>query len=177
MGTTELNINIHSLREIEMAEEQANSGAAEGESPIFRMQKMYIKDFSFENPNAPGVFQTPNQEPKVEVDLKLNNQKLDDDHYEVALQITAKIVDKGNNDQTMFILEIEHAAAYLMKNIPDEHMEMVLGVDCPTLLFPFTRQIVSQISVDGGFIPFLMEPINFMALYQNSKKESAAAQH
>ncbi len=160
-----------------MAEEQANNDAAEDSSPVFRMQKMYIKDFSFENPNAPGVFQTPNQEPKVEVNLKLNNKKLDDNHYEVALQITAKILDKGNNDTTMFIMEIEHAAAFLMKNIPEEHQEMVLGVDCPTLLFPFTRQIVSQMSVDGGFIPFLMEPINFMALYQNSKQDAAQKQN
>lgn len=160
-----------------MAEEQDTNGAAEDDSPVFRMQKMYIKDFSFENPNAPGVFQAPNQEPSVEVNLKLNNKKLDDNHHEVALQITAKILDKGNNDKTMFIMEIEHAAAFLMKNIPEEHQEMVLGVDCPTLLFPFTRQIVSQISVDGGFIPFLMEPINFMALYQNSKQEAAAAQN
>lgn len=160
-----------------MSEEQANNGPVEDGSPIFRMQKMYIKDFSFENPNAPSVFQSPNQEPKVEVNLKLNNKKLDDDHYEVALQITAKILDKGNNDKTMFIMEIEHAAAFMMKNIPEEHQEMVLGVDCPTLLFPFTRQIVSQMSVDGGFIPFLMEPINFMALYQNSQQEAAAAQN
>ena len=160
-----------------MTEEQENKGAAEGDSPVFRMQKMYIKDFSFENPNAPGVFQTPNQEPKVEVNLKLNNKKLDDNHYEVGLQITAKIIDKGNNDKTMFIMEIEHAAAFLMKNIPEEHQEMVLGVDCPTLLFPFTRQIVSQMSVDGGFIPFLMEPINFMALYQNSKQDAAQKQN
>ncbi len=157
-----------------MAEEQANNGPEEN-SPVFRMQKMYIKDFSFENPNAPAVFQSPNQEPKVEVNLKLNNKKLDDDHYEIGLQITAKIVDKNNDDKTMFIMEIEHAAAFLMKNIPEEHMEMVLGVDCPTLLFPFTRQIVSQISVDGGFIPFLMEPINFMALYQNSKNTAQEA--
>ncbi len=160
-----------------MTEEKASNDIAEDDKPVFRMQKMYIKDFSFENPNAPGVFQTPNQEPKVEVNLKLNNKKLDDNHYEVALQITAKILDSGNNDKTMFIMEIEHAAAFLMKNIPEEHQEMVLGVDCPTLLFPFTRQIVSQISVDGGFIPFLMEPINFMALYQNSKQEAAAAQN
>ncbi len=160
-----------------MTEEQGNNSAAEENNPVFRMQKMYIKDFSFENPNAPGVFQAPNQEPKVEVNLKLNNKKLDDNHYEVALEITAKILDKGNNDRTMFILEIEHAAAFLMKNIPEEHQEMVLGVDCPTLLFPFTRQIVSQISVDGGFIPFLMEPINFMALYQNSKQQETAQQN
>ena len=159
-----------------MAEEAVSKDPAEDkDKPVFRMQKMYIKDFSFENPNAPAVFQTPNQEPKVEVNLKLNNTKLDDDHYEVVLQITAKILDKNENDKTMFIMEIEHAVAFLMKNIPAEHLEMVLGVDCPTLLFPFTRQIVSQISVDGGFIPFLMEPINFMALYQNSKNEASKA--
>lgn len=159
-----------------MAEEQGNNGAP-ADNPVFRMQKMYIKDLSFENPNAPEVYQSQNQEPKVEVNLKLNNKKLDDDHWEVSLQITAKIIDKGNNDKTMFIMEIEHAAAFLLKNIPAEHLEMVLGVDCPTLLFPFTRQIVSQISVDGGFIPFLMEPINFMALYQNSKQKDAEKQN
>lgn len=159
-----------------MTEEQ-NANVAPEDAPVFRMQKMYLKDFSFENPNAPSVFQAPNQEPKVEVNLKLNNRKLDDDHWEIALEITAKIMDKNNNDKTMFIMEIEHAGAFLMKNIPEEHQEMVLGVDCPTLLFPFTRQIVSQISVDGGFIPFLMEPINFMALYQNSKKEAAKTQN
>ncbi len=159
-----------------MTEEQ-NANVAPEDAPVFRMQKMYIKDLSFENPNAPTVFQAPNQEPKVEVNLKLNNRKLDDDHWEIALEITAKIMDKNNNDKTMFILEIEHAGAFLMKNIPEEHQEMVLGVDCPTLLFPFTRQIVSQISVDGGFIPFLMEPINFMALYQNSKQEAAKKQN
>lgn len=157
-----------------MAEEQGNNGG--GESPVFRMQKMYIKDFSFENPNAPEVYRLQNSEPKVDVNLKLNHKKLDDDNYEVSLQITAKIIDTGNADKTMFIMEIEHAAAYLLKNIPEEHLEMVLSVDCPTLLFPFTRQIVSQMSMDGGFIPFLMEPINFMGLYQNSKKQKDAPQ-
>jgi preprotein translocase subunit SecB len=72
----------------------------------------------------------------------------------------------------MFVLEIEHAAVFLIRNIPEEHHEMVLKVDCPTLLFPFTRQIVSQVSIDGGFTPFLMEPINFMALFQSAKKKS-----
>jgi preprotein translocase subunit SecB len=157
-----------------MAEENGNNGA--DESPVFRMQKMYVKDFSFENPNAPDVYRLQNSEPKVDVNLKLNHKKLSEDHFEVSLQITAKIVDKGNDDKTMFIMEIEHAAVYLLKNIPEEHLVMVLAVDCPTLLFPFTRQIVSQMSVEGGFVPFLMEPINFMGLYQNSKKQKQAAQ-
>ena len=142
--------------------------------PEFRMQKMYIKDLSFENPNAPQVYITPQKsEPKVELNLNLNHKKVDDDHFEVSLQIYAKVGAK-DEEKTMFLLEIEHAAIFLLKNIPEEHLEMVLGVDCPTLLFPFTRQIVSQVTVDGGFSPFLMEPVNFMALFQNAKAKKAA---
>ncbi len=141
-------------------------------SPELRMQKMYIKDLSFENPNAPEVYlMQQKEEPNVEVNLQLKHKKIKDDNYEVALEITAKIVAKGEKETTMFIMEIEHAGVFLVKNIPEEHLEMVLGVDCPTLLFPFTRQIVSQVSIDGGFAPFLMEPINFMGLFQNAKKQ------
>ncbi|OEU57175.1 MAG: protein-export chaperone SecB [Desulfobulbaceae bacterium S3730MH12] len=147
------------------------------EKPIFRMQKMYTKDLSFENPNAPGVYLIQQkQEPAVEVNLQLNNKKIDDDHWEVLLQITAKISTK-DDDKVMFILEIEHAGVFLLKNIPEEHIQMILGVDCPTLLFPFTRQIVSQVSTDGGFAPFLMEPVNFMALYQNAQKKKEEPQN
>jgi preprotein translocase subunit SecB len=69
---------------------------------------------------------------------------------------------------------VEHAGVFLLKNIPAEHLSAVLAVECASLLFPFTRQIISQVSVDGGFIPFLMEPINFHALYENSKRQKAA---
>lgn len=145
------------------------------EIPIFRMQKMYIKDFSFESPNAPKVFLVRNQDPKVDFDLQLKNQKLDDDHTEVSIAITAKVLDKNNEDSVMFIVEIEHAAVFLMKNIPEEHHDRVLAVDCPLMLFPFTRQIVCQVAVDGGFMPFLMEPINFIALYDNAQRQQKDA--
>lgn len=141
------------------------------EMPVFRMQKMYIKDLSFESPNAPGIFLAQGQEPKVDFNLQLSNTKIDDDHYEVTINITAKILDKKADDTVMFVIEVEHAAVFLMKNIPAEHMERVMAVDCPLMLFPFTRQIASQISVDGGFMPFLMEPINFVALYDNAQRE------
>ena len=140
-------------------------------TPEFKMQKMYIKDLSFENPNAPEIYYTKSEkQPEVDVNLQLNHKQLDGDHYEVCLEITAKIINK-EQDRTLFILELEHAAIFYLKNIPEEHLKMVLAVDCPTLLFPFTRQIASQVSVDGGFVPFLMEPINFMGLYQNSQKK------
>jgi preprotein translocase subunit SecB len=151
-----------------MVEKTDNENAPK---PEFRMQKMYIKDLSFENPNAPQVFtDRQKMDPAVEVNLQLNNKAIDDDHWEVALQITAKVSTKDDS-KVLFILEIDHAAVFMLKNIPQEHIPMLLGVDCPTLLFPFTRQIVSQVSIDGGFVPFLMEPVNFMALFQNSQKK------
>jgi len=153
-----------------MAEE--NNGAENTPKPEFRMQKMFIKDFSFENPNAPQVFITPQKsEPNVELNLQLNNNKLDENHWEVTMEISAKVTSKEDEPKVMFILEVEHAAVFMLKNIPEQHLPMVLGVDCPTLLFPFTRQLVSQVSVDGGFMPFQMEPINFMALFKNAQKE------
>jgi len=145
--------------------------------PEFRMQKMYIKDLSFENPNAPQIFTAQQKmDPAVEVNLQLNNKQIDEDYWEVALQITAKVSAKEEN-KVLFIMEIEHAAVFMLRNIPKEHVPMLLGVDCPTLLFPFTRQIVSQVSVDGGYIPFLMEPVNFMALYQNAQKKKEEAKN
>lgn len=152
--------------------DQEQNGA--GDLPAFRMQKLYVKDLSFENPNAPKIFFAKNSEPKVDLNLGLKNRKLDDEHWEVSLNITAKVTDT-KNDETLFIIEIEHAGAFMMKNIPEEHMPMMLAVECPTLLFPYTRQVVSQASVDGGFIPFLMEPVNFLGLYENSRRKQEQA--
>ncbi|MCW5198204.1 protein-export chaperone SecB [Desulfobulbus sp. F4] len=140
----------------------------EQELPIFRMQKMYLKDISFENPNAPQVFLAQEQEAKVDFNLRLGNRRVDDDNYEVSIAVTAKVLNQKANDSVMFVIELEHAAVFLLKNIPTEHVQRVLAVDCPLMLFPFTRQIASQLAVDGGFMPFLMEPINFVALYERS---------
>ncbi len=155
-----------------MTEEQSAGQAPEQqEAPIFRMQKMYLKDFSFESPSAPQVFLGRSQEPKMEFNLHLKNQKIDEDHSEVVIAITVKVMDKNNEDSVLFIVDIEHAAVFLIKNISPEHAERALAVDCPFMLYPFTRQIVSQAVLDGGFMPFLMEPIDFNILYENAKRQ------
>lgn len=154
--------------------EQNSDTQQQSEAPVFRMQKMYTKDLSFENPNAPDVF-TSQQNPKVDINMSLKNKALGNDNYEVMITVNAKV--SNNEDaKTLFILELEHAGVFLLKNIPAEHMQMVLAVDCPTMLFPFTRQLISQATVDGGFIPFMMEPVNFLALYQNAVKQRDAQQ-
>lgn len=146
------------------------------EAPIFRLQKMYVKDLSFENPNAPDVFTVKQSEPKVEVNLGLKNRTVPGDSlYEVTISITAKVT-QGEQSQTLFIVEIEHCAVFTIKNIPEQHIPAVLAVDCPSMMFPYTRQIISQLTVDGGFVPFLMEPVNFLALFQNQQRQAASTQ-
>jgi len=154
--------------------EQSNA-QTENNQPTFRLQKMYLKDLSFENPHAPEIYLAKHGDPKVDINLGVKHKKLENDHWEVSLAITAKF-SGSTEDKTIFIVEIEHAGVFLLRNIPEQHLAPVLAVECPALLFPFTRQIVSQVTLDGGFQPFLMEPVNFVALYENSKKQQAPQQ-
>ncbi len=149
-----------------MSEQRQNQ--MKSEAPYFQLQKLYIKDLSFENPNAPEIF-LETREPKIEVNLGLKNKKLENDRWEVSLAITATMKN-GEGDKIIFIVEIEHCGVFILKNIPDKQCERVLAVDAPTMMFPFTRQIISQSTVDGGFAPFLIEPVNFSYLFQNAKK-------
>ncbi|RMG95695.1 MAG: protein-export chaperone SecB, partial [Candidatus Dadabacteria bacterium] len=127
--------------------------------PVLRLVRMYVKDLSFENPEAPRIF-LEKTSPQAELNLQLRNRKIDADHWEVVIELHATV---KSGDKVVFIVEVEHAGLFLVKNVPEEHLKTVLAVDCPTQLFPFTRQIVSQTVVDGGFPPFLLDPVNFLA--------------
>jgi len=153
----------------------AEAGSGAGATPVFRLEKLYLKDLSFESPNAPEAFFLQNTEPTVDMKLKLANKKIDDNHWEVCIDLSATIKDT-KSDKVMFIIEIEHAGAFLLQNIPAEYLQQVLHVDCPTILFPYTRQIASQASVDGGFMPFLMEPMNFAGMYQSRMQKQKEQQ-
>jgi preprotein translocase subunit SecB len=148
--------------------EQSNANTTN--MPIFRLEKLYLKDLSFEGPNTPDIFFLQNQEPKVEMNMKMRNRKIDEQRWEACLEIAITITD-NTSGKTLMVVEVEHAGAFLMRNIPEQHMEQLLNVECPTIIFPYTRQIVSQVTADGGFMPFLMEHVNFLALYQSKKKK------
>jgi len=143
-----------------MAENQATDDTA-----VFNLQRIYVKDISFENPNAPEVFAAANKQPKVTLNMDLSHHKVGDEHWEVCIKINAQ-TRVQETDQLIFEIEVEHAGVFFCHNIPDEHVPLLLNVDCPTIIFPYTRQIISQLSVDGGFMPFTLEPVNFNALYQ-----------
>ena len=147
--------------------EQPGTGSG---APVFRVEKLYLKDLSFENPNAPEVFRGQTK-PKAEVNLGLKNRALDDQHWEVSLTVTAAL---KVEDKVLFIVEAEQAGLFLLRNIPQEHLPAVLAVECPTVIFPFLRQVICQAVVDGGFVPFLLDPVNFLAMFQNARQAKQA---
>ncbi|NWF35570.1 protein-export chaperone SecB [Mariprofundus sp. KV] len=149
--------------------EHDNTAASEESTPIFSVQKIYVKDLSFENPNAPEMFAAPASQPKIEMNLGLENRQIDDEHWEVSLKISAVARD-SESAKVLFDVEVEHAGLFYLKNIPAEHLEMILGIDCPTVIFPYARQMISTMTVDGGFMPLLLEPVNFGAAFANSKQ-------
>jgi preprotein translocase subunit SecB len=148
-----------------MAEEQgaADEQVANGEDtqPQVGVLSQYVKDLSFENPNAPAVYQWQSQ-PAIGVDFNIGAAKLNDEIHEVALRIEVKATADG---QTAFAVDLLYAGLVGMRNIPEDQVQPFLLAEAPRLLFPFARAIVSQTVQDGGFPPLLLDPIDFHTLF------------
>lgn len=138
------------------------------EPTTMQINTQYIKDFSFENPNSPGSLQ-PKSEPAVEVNVDVQAIPLSDHVYEVSL--TTSITGRDET-QTLFIIELVYAGIFTFQGESDDNIEPALLIDCPQLLFPFARSIISGVTQNGGFPPLLLQPVNFAQLYIDSKKDS-----
>ncbi|MDQ6984644.1 MAG: protein-export chaperone SecB, partial [Ghiorsea sp.] len=121
-----------------MSEKQAAE-----DTPVFNLQRIYVKDISFENPNSPEVFAEANKQPKVKMSLNLSHRKVNDEHWEVSIKINAE-TRVQETDKLVFEIEVEQAGVFFFHNFPEEHVPLLLNVDCPTIIFPYTRQIISQ---------------------------------
>ena len=125
------------------------------------LQKIYIKDLSFENPGAAAEI---NQRPQIDLAVDLNAKRLENEIFEVELKIR---VDAKNEGKALFLLEVAYAGVFQLRNIPDTATQQaILLIQAPHMLFPFVRRIVSDVVRDGGMPPLMIEPIDFMALYQ-----------
>jgi len=136
----------------------------------FEIQKVYVKDISFETPNSPKVF-TEKWSPNTDVHIQTENKKLDENIFEVAIVVT---VTATQNDATAFLVEVKQAGIFLMEHFPEEQHKQLLGSFCPNILFPYAREAVSELVSKGGFPQLLLNPVNFDALYQqhlNAVKE------
>lgn len=132
------------------------------------LQKIFVKDISLEVPNAPSVF---TREYKPEIDVQLNNAvyALDDDTHQVLLTITVTAKQENN---TTFLVEVHQAGIFTVTGFEQEERDAVLGAYCPNLLFPYARETVSELVQRGGFPQFLLQPVNFDALYQQQRNQS-----
>ena len=134
-----------------------------GEQVAFSMQKIYVKDSSFEAPGVPETFNFKDgYRPNVNLELNTSNRNIDGDLYEVTLHITVTAKD---NDTVLFLAEVKQAGVFLVANMDDANKRHTLGSFCPSVLFPYARTMVSEMITHGGFPQLLLAPVNFDALY------------
>jgi preprotein translocase subunit SecB len=150
--------------------EQQTNG--EDTAPQVGIISQYVKDLSFENPNAPAVYQWQTQ-PQIEVGFDIGSTKLSDEIYEVTLKVDVRARADG---QTAFAVELLYAGLVGMRNVPEEQVQPFLLAEAPRILFPFARQIVTQTVQDGGFPPLLLEPIDFGGLYMQRAAQQIAGE-
>jgi preprotein translocase subunit SecB len=142
--------------------------------PQLQVNAQYIKDLSFEVPGAPAIYgELASGAPDISVRVDLAAEPLQPNVFEVVLQlaIEAKI-----KDRTAFIVELSYGGVFSL-NVPEEHTQPVPLIDCPRLLFPFARNIVAEVTRDGGFPPMMLQPIDFVTLYRNRMEQMAQEQH
>jgi len=143
-----------------------NAPATPPDMPRFAIRGQYVKDLSFENPGAPRNLVMPKEAPKIEINIDLKPQKVQDGLYELGMHIVARAVAEGN---TLFLVDMVYCGLFAFQNMTKEQIEPVLFADCPFVLFPFARRVVADITRDGGFPPLLLEPVDFHRLYLQKK--------
>lgn len=150
------------------------SDAAEQDAlPQLQVNAQYIKDLSFEVPGAPSIYgELASGSPEISVRVDLAAEPLQQNAFEVVLQlaIEAKI-----KDRTAFIVELSYGGVFSL-NVPEEHLQPMLLIECPRLLFPFARNIVADVTRDGGFPPMMLQPIDFVSLYRSRIEQMAQEQ-
>jgi preprotein translocase subunit SecB len=157
-----------------MAEEEGaitlGEPLANGEDtlPQVGVISQYVKDFSFENPNAPAVYQWQNQ-PKIDIQFNIGANQVGEDVHEVVLKIDVRAEAEGG--QVAFVVELAYAGLFGLRNVPEEQLQPFLLAEAPRILFPFARRILADAVRDGGFPPLMLEPIDFGGLYMSQLQQ------
>lgn len=148
-----------------MSEQEAQQPAM----PVFALEKIYVKDLSLEVPNSPQIFLEQGT-PSIDVQLQNQTNGVEAGIFDCVLTVTvtAKV-----NDKTAYLVEVHQAGIFRIQNIPAEAMEPALAVGCPNILFPYAREAVSDAIMRAGFPPMLLQPVNFEAMYMQSKQQQA----
>ena len=154
-----------------MTEETTAAAEAPAQEAKFAIQRIYLKDLSFETPQGPAAFDKQWQ-PKVSQDLSTKSAKLGDNLYEVALRLTITVSD---SEDTIYLIEVEQGGMFSIEGLTDQQLTHVINTNCPNLLFPYAREAIDNVLTKGSFPPLMIPPINFDALYANAVQQQAAA--
>ena len=149
----------------------AGQGNEAGGAPGMSILAQYIKDLSFENPNAPGSLQ-PQEQPKLDINVNVGAQPMGENQFEVVLTLTASA---KTSAMTVFAIELVYGGLFRIVGVPQEHLHPFVLIECPRMLFPFARDILAEASRNGGFPPLMLDPIDFAALYRQNAAQAQAA--
>jgi preprotein translocase subunit SecB len=140
-------------------------------TPVFQIQRMYLKDLSLEQPNSPGILLEQSQ-PQVDINLALAAEVVADGVFEVTVTgtVTTKVGDK-----TLFLIEAKQAGIFEIRNVPQEQLDGILGIVCPQMIYPYLRNIVSDVCTRAGFPPVLLTEVNFQSMFEQRQAQMAAA--
>jgi preprotein translocase subunit SecB len=130
--------------------------------PQLNVLGQYVKDFSFENPNAPRSLAPSQEQPQLNVQINVGVSQLAATDYEVTLKLDGKAESKG---MVLFAFDLTFCGMFRIQNIPQEHIQPMIMIECPRLLFPFAREIIATAVRNGGYAPFLLDPVDFVSLY------------
>jgi preprotein translocase subunit SecB len=150
-----------------MSETMPQPGTDDGaqqNAPRLSVVSQYVKDLSFENPRAPQGLGQGAPRPEIQVGVDVRAQQLAEGQFEVVLDVK---LDAKAGQTAMFLLELSYGGVFALANIPQDHLQPLLLIECPRLLFPFARRIVADITRDGGLPPLMLDPIDFAALYRH----------
>lgn len=153
-----------------MSDEIQTNEAAQGQEPQFAIQRIYMKDVSFETPNSPAIFQVE-WKPDVQLDLDTKSTKLADDTYEVVLSLTVTV---KVEEQTAFLAEVQQAGIFTIGNMPEPQLAHAIGAFCPNTLFPYARESIASLVNRGSFPQLNLAPVNFDALFASYMQQRAA---
>ena len=155
-----------------MSDETTNGVAApaaqqDATGPAFTVEKVYVKDVSFEAPGAPAIFSEPGQ-PDLQLNLNQRVQRLNEALFEVVLGVTLTC---KAGDKTAYVAEVQQAGIFGLMGLEAQAVDVLLGTQCPNIMFPYVRQLVSDLVQAGGFPPFFLQPINFEGLYAETLRQ------
>jgi preprotein translocase subunit SecB len=137
-------------------------------APQINVLAQYVKDLSFENPNAPRSLQ-PSQQPSINLQINVNAKPLSDTDFEIELMVEGKAEAAGT---VLFTFELVYAGIFRMTGVPQEASQAVMMIECPRLLFPYAREIVSSAVRNGGFPPLMIDPVDFVSLYRQKMAQT-----